>query len=170
MAVQYEKVLSEVKIQHSLFNGLLCKPSCVTEVRSSISKRNGLDYVSDQTSLRPNFSPNIINQSSVRLCCQDLESERQTFSHYSVQDLTRYLVHFIAWQEEQEPRRPSHALADSFCQISFTWVSALWRIAIYCVCNLLLLFPFESSLQSPTNMGGQDSDSHQSCSGEGYFR
>lgn len=166
MAVQYEKVLSEVKTQHRLFNGLLCKPSCITEVMSSISKRNGLDYVSDQTSLFPNFSPNIINQSSVRLCLQDLESERQTFSHYSVQALTRYLVHFIAWQEEREQRRPSHALVDSFCQISFTWVSVLWQIAICCVYALLSVFPFENSLQSPTNMGGQGSDFHQSCSGK----
>ena len=83
--------------------------------RSSISKRNGLDYVSDQTLLLPNFSPNIINQLSAQFCCQSLGLEQQWFSHYSLQARARSVVQFIpSKRDENGEDLPSHWRTPSF--------------------------------------------------------
>jgi hypothetical protein len=102
--------------------------------RSSVSKRNGLDYVSNQTSLLLNFSPNIINQLSVPFCSQSLGLEQQWFSHYSLQALAKSLVQFIpSKRDENGEDLPSHWRTPSvtFVHSSLSSYDGMPSVALY---------------------------------------
>ena len=137
--------------------------------RSSISKRNGLDYVSDQTSLLSNFSPNIINQLSVQFCCQSLGLEQQWFSHYSLQARARSLVQFIpSKRDENGEDLPSHWRTPSFTfrSPSLGSIHRLPSVALYSTAG----FPLGRFAAQPRGYGRATQSFPQVVLREGHYR